>query len=59
MPVQLYQDPTFNKVLKDQVKEKNCSICAHRAQRFGCTKNYSGYYQCRGKRDGFKLDEDK
>jgi len=59
MTTQLYADPTFKKVLNDEVKEKNCEVCVHRAQRIHCVNGYLGYYHCRNENNGFELDENK
>jgi len=57
----VYKDPTFNRVLGLQIKEKNCSVCKHGIvvfeNSYNC-KNGLRFPACRANRNrGFKLVE--
>lgn len=60
MSIPLYRDPTFDAVVSMQIREKGCKVCTRSIEyiqgAFRCSvgKKFPG---CRGKRNGFVLDE--
>lgn len=60
MSVELYRDPTFEAVAAIEIREKGCKVCVRRIEYFkGVFRCAVGkkFPVCRGKRNGFVLDE--
>ena len=58
--MQLYKDPTFEKVAAMEIREKGCRVCTRHIEyiegAFRCSTG-KRFPECRGKKNGFKLDE--
>jgi len=57
---QLYRDPTFDAVAAMEIREKGCSVCVRSIEFiegcFRCSVSKK-FPKCRGKKNGFVLDE--
>lgn len=56
----LYRDPTLERAVAMEIREKGCAACTRRREVFDgayeCTVNKT-FPKCRGKKNGFQLDE--
>ena len=56
----LYRDPTFEKVAAMEIREKGCKVCIRSIEYiegcFRCSVSKK-FPQCRGKKNGFVLDD--
>jgi len=56
----LYRDPVFEKVAAIEIREKGCAVCTRSVEVFDgahqCTVHKT-FPKCRGKKNGFQLDE--
>lgn len=59
MSVNLYPDPTYEKVLREQYRVQKCQACLHLASNGSCQRGYASFYQCRDQGDGFKARDDQ
>lgn len=57
---QLYRDPTFDTVAAMEIREKGCRVCIRHTEHIeGVIRCSVGkkFPKCRGKKNGFVLDE--